>query len=115
MSINLNNKNKLKKWISNLNKKSSKKVLLVYGKSGLGKYTSVYNVLSDMKYDVHTFHSIDFSNKKNIKMLISKMVNNKSIYMMMNKKKCKNAIIIKELEAFNKILSILYNNNIILI
>ena len=54
MSINLNNQNKLKKWISDLNKKSSKKVLLIYGKSGLGKYTSVYNILSEMEYDVHT-------------------------------------------------------------
>ena len=102
MLINSVNKSKLKKWVTNLDKKSTKNVLLVYGKSGLGKYTTVYNTLNELEYDVHTFHSIDFLNKKNIKMLITKMVNNKSIYMMMNKKKCKNAIIIKELEALNK-------------
>lgn len=104
MSINSinNNKIKLKKWITNLDQKNVKKVLLVYGKSGLGKYTTVFDVLNEMEFDVHTFHSIDFLNKKSIKMEINKMVNNRSIYMMMNKKKCKNAIIIKELEALNK-------------
>lgn len=102
MLINSVNKLKLEKWINNLEKKNTKNVLLVYGKSGLGKYTTVYETLNELEYDVHTFHSIDFSNKKEIRMLISKMVNNKSIYMMMNKKKCKNAIIIKELEALNK-------------
>jgi len=102
MLINSVNKIKLKKWVTNLDKKNTKNVLLVYGKSGLGKYTTVYETLNELEYDVHTFHSIDFLNKKNIKSLITKMVNNKSIYMMMNKKKCKNAIIIKELEALNK-------------
>lgn len=98
----MNNKIKLKKWIIDLNKKNSKKVLLIYGKSGLGKYTTVYKTLNEMNFDVHTFHSIDFLNKKNVKLEINKMVNNKSIYMMMNKNKSKNAIIIKELETFNK-------------
>jgi len=102
MLINCANKIKLQKWIINLDKKKTKNVLLVYGKSGLGKYTTVYETLNELEYDVHTFHSIDFLNKKNIKALITKMVSNKSIYMMMNKKKCKNAIIIKELEALNK-------------
>ena len=102
MSINCNNKNKLGTWIRNLNKKNSKNVLLVYGKSGLGKYTTVYEVLAEQNYDIHTFHSIDFMNKKDIKMQIAKMVKNRSIYMMINKNKSKNAIIIKELEAFNK-------------
>lgn len=102
MSINKTNKNKLRKWIEKLNKKTTKKVLLVYGKSGLGKYTSVCNVLEEMNYIIHTFHSIDFMNKKDIKKEINKMVNNKSIYMMLNKNKCRNAVIIKELEALNK-------------
>lgn len=99
--INSTNKNKLKKWIDNLEKKN-KNVLLVYGKSGLGKYTAVKEALENEYYDVHTFHSIDFMNKKDIKIQIKKMVNNKSIYMMLNKKKTKNAIIIKEMEALNK-------------
>ena len=102
MSLNLVNKNKIQKWILNLSKKNTKNVLLVYGKSGLGKYTTVYNALNEMNYDIHTFHSIDFLNKKDIKEEINKMVNNRSIYMMMNKNKNKNAIIIKELEALNK-------------
>ena len=102
MSINLNNKTKIKEWVSNLNNKKSKNVLLIYGKSGLGKYTTVNQVLNEMNYDIHTFHSVDFLNKKKIKEDIVKMVNNRSIYMMMNKNKSKNAIIIKELEALNK-------------
>lgn len=81
MSINSGNKIKLKKWLINIDKKTSKNVLLVYGQSGLGKYTLVKEVLNEMEYDIHTFHSIDFMNKKNIKEEIARMVNNKSIYM----------------------------------
>lgn len=102
MSININNKTKLKKWVQNLGKNNNKNVLLIYGKSGLGKYTTTYKVLEEENYDIHTFHSIDFMNKKEIKMEIEKMVNNKSIYMMLNKNKSKNAIIIREMEALNK-------------
>ena len=101
-SINSTNKHKLRQWFSNIHKKNNKKVLLVYGQSGLGKFTSVNEILNEFQYDVHTFHSIDFMNKKDIRLEIKKMVNNRSIFMMMNKEKCKNAIIIKELEALNK-------------
>ena len=99
--INSINKNKIQKWIKNIGK-TNKNVLLIYGKSGLGKYTTTCNLLEEENYNIHTFHSIDFMNKKDIKQEIKKMVNNRSIYMMLNKNKTKNAIIIKEMEALNK-------------
>ena len=102
MSINSTNKNRIKKWLENINSPKSKKVLLVYGKSGLGKYTAINETLNEMNYDVHVFYSIDFLNKKEIRSSIEKMVNNKSIYMMMNRNKFKNAVIIRELEGLSK-------------
>ena len=61
----INNK-KITKWLNNFNI-NSKKVLLVYGKSGLGKYTCICDILRDMDYDIHTFYLIDFLNKKDLK------------------------------------------------
>lgn len=117
--LSTDNKNKIKKWISDFKTKKPdyNNCLILHGPPGIGKTSLANIILETNDFDVIEFNSSDIRNQKTLKDKIENINGNVNILDFMCNKKKRIGIIIDELDGINntergalKELSLIINN-----